>query len=153
MVKIVFFSLFFIFLSPLFSNENIIDSNLKKYLTQEEINYIHNKKIITVSNEFDYEPMDFNINGTPIGYSIDLLNLLTKDAGLKINYVTKTWVELLNDFKNKKIDLMHTIYKTSEREKKFAFSKEYLIGENYYIVRNSSKDIKNISDLFGKKLP
>jgi len=119
-------------------------------LTKEEINYIKTKKVITVSNEVDYEPIDFAINNKPMGYSIELLELLLKDTGLKIKYKTDTWTNLYKDFKNGEIDLIHTIYKDDERDKIFNFSKGYLSGVHSYIQRKDSKDIRSLKDLFGK---
>ncbi len=86
--------------------------------SEEELSYISNKKVIYVSNEFDYEPYDFNREGKPSGYSIELLKLIFRDSGLKIEFITKDWDSLLSEVENKKIDLIHTIYKTPQREEK-----------------------------------
>jgi len=138
----------------LFSN-NIytkIDPDVKKFLTNSEINYIKNKKTIIASNEFDYEPMDFVISGVPAGYSIDLLNILAKSLGLKVEYKTMSWTKLIESLHSGEIDLMHTIYKNKKREKFFDFSYAYLVGENAYIIRKNSEHIKKVEDLFGKKV-
>lgn len=120
MIRLIF--IYILLHTILLSDEASIKINpdIKKYLTTQEISYIKNKKIIIGSNEFDYEPMDFNVEGIPVGYSIDLLNNLTKSVGLDVQYVTKPWSKLLEDFNSGKIDLMHTIYKNSKR-RKYAF--------------------------------
>lgn len=129
----------------LFSNEIL-------NFTQEELNYIKNKKEIIVSNEIDYEPIDFNVDGKPMGYSIDLLEAILKNSGLKINYVSNTWTNLYNDFENKKIDLVHTLYKSKEREEKFIFSKGYLQGVHAFVTNKNLEKISTIEELFGKRV-
>ncbi len=121
-------------------------------LTKEEKDYIKNKKTILVSNEFDYEPYDFNKNGKALGYSIDLLELLLEDVDLEIKYVTKPWNNLLDDLNNNKIDLMHSIYKTDEREKIYNYSIGYSKVIQTYVIRDDEKDIKDSKELFGKKV-
>jgi PAS domain S-box-containing protein len=96
--------------------------------------------------------MDFNVEGIAIGYSIDLLNILAKSLDLQVEYVTKPWTQLLKDFKNGKLDLMHTIYKNSKREEVFKFSFPYLVGENAFVVRKTNKDTITFSDLKNKKI-
>lgn len=124
----------------------------KTIFNDEELKYIENKKYITVSNEFDYEPYDFNRNGKPSGYSIDLLELILKNTGLKIKYSTKPWTQLLEDLYSGKLDIIHTIYKTKEREKTMSFSTGYSKVIQSYIIRKNEKDIDNIDKLFAKKV-
>ena len=129
-----------------------ISSYSQVILSKEELDYIKNKKVIKVSNEYDYEPYDFSKNGKERGYSIDLLNLLLKNTDLKIEYVTKPWDELLKDLNDKKIDLLHTIYKTPQREKIYNYSVGYSKTIQSYIIRQNDNDIKDIKQLFGKTI-
>lgn len=46
-------------------------------LSPEEHAYVLAHPVIRASNEMDYPPLDFVIDGQPNGYSIDLLNLLS----------------------------------------------------------------------------
>ncbi|NVJ53541.1 MAG: transporter substrate-binding domain-containing protein [Campylobacteraceae bacterium] len=141
MIKLLFIPI--LFLNFLFANNK---------LTKEELTYIENKKYITVSNEFDYEPYDFNRNGRALGYSIDLLKLILKDTNLEIRYSSKPWNQLLKDLDDEKIDLIHTIYKTKEREKTMTFSLGYSKVIQSYIIRENEKEIVDIEDLFSKKV-
>ncbi|RXJ56214.1 hypothetical protein CRV04_09210 [Candidatus Marinarcus aquaticus] len=125
---------------------------LPDYLTQEEIAYIKQKRVIIASNEYDYEPMDFNVNGVPVGYSIDLLNILATQVGLKVQYKTQIWSELLESLYNGQIDLMHTIYKTKKREESLSFSSSYLTGRNHFVQRKNDFKLTNLKDLSGKKV-
>ena len=95
----------------LFILQTILFGSNQINLTVQEQTYIKNKKEIIVSSETDYEPFDFVKNGKPSGYSIELLELLLKDTGLKIKYVTKPWKDLVSDFEENKIDLLHSLFK------------------------------------------
>ncbi len=124
----------------------------KTIFSEEELEYINKKKILLASNEFDYEPYDFYKNGQAKGYSVDLLNLLLKNTGLKVKYITKHWEDLLNDLNQGRIDLMHTVYKTPQRENIYNYSIGYSKVINNYIIRKNSNDIQNIEELYGKKV-
>jgi len=65
-------------------------------LTEEEKNYISQNPVIRVGNEMDWPPFDFAENGKPMGYSIDFIELVAQNSGLKIEFVNGyTWVELV----------------------------------------------------------
>ena len=132
---------------------SFIHADLPSYLTSEEREFIVRKKVLKVSNELDYEPVDFTIDGRPAGLSIDLIKMLLKDTGLKIEFVTEPAYKLFSDFENGKLDILHSIYKTDDREERgYLFSTRYLHGDLGYITHRDSPKITNIEDLFGKKV-
>jgi ABC-type amino acid transport substrate-binding protein len=101
----------------------------------------------------DYPPFDFAIEGEPHGYSIDLLNLLKKRIGIQIEYINGyTWHELVEMFKDRKIDLLHTLAKTPERNKFAIFSDRFFRDRQVYITRKENPEIKDISQLYGKTI-
>lgn len=151
MLRLILFLLLLLHLQ-LFAQHNTENFKLPEYLTQEEVEYIKHKKVITASNEFDYEPLDFNVNGVALGYSIDLLDILASQVGLKVQYRTKIWNELLQSIENGQIDLIHSIYKTKKREEKLAFSSAYLKVRNHFIVRKNDFKLNTMEDLFSKKV-
>ncbi|QKF82948.1 transporter substrate-binding domain-containing protein [Halarcobacter ebronensis] len=150
-MKKFFYLIPFLFLINLYAEDNKLIGEINSYLTKEEIAYINDKKVIKVSNEFDYEPMDFSVDGIALGYSIDLLNILAKKIGIEVEYVTKPWTELLDDLYAGKIDLIHTIYKSNKREETLYFSTPYLISENYYITRKDNRKNVKLASLKNEK--
>lgn len=56
------------------------------------------------------------------GYGVDLLNTLARIQGFKYEFVEGEWENLLEDLKEKKIDLLMPAYKTELREKSYTFS-------------------------------
>ena len=121
--------------------------------TKKELEYLISYPVIKVHNELKWAPFNFNENGMPEGFSIDYMNLLSSKIGLKVEYVTGTWNELLNKIKRSEIDVMLNIAKTDSREKFLNFTSPYMSAASVIYVRNSNKNkFKKIEDFYGKKL-
>lgn len=109
------------------------------------------KPTIKVSNEMDYPPYDFAVGGQPQGYSIDLLNLLSERIGLRMEYVNGyNWNQLIDQFKQKKLDLIHTAAKTPVRESYALFSDPYYRYKTIFVTRRGEAQINDIRQLYGK---
>ncbi len=108
--------------------------------------------VIKLANEMDWPPFDFVKNGSPSGYSIELMEIIEKRLGVRFEYVNgKAWNELLADFKAKKIDVMPILYKTPSRENYALFSTPYY--QNVYCVfAKEGSSFNRIEDLKGKKI-
>jgi len=120
-------------------------------LTDKEKEYIHNHQKIRVSNELDFPPFDFAIASQPQGYSIDLVKLLAERIGIEVEFINGfTWNQLLNKFKNKQLDVIHTAAITPERERYSLYSDSYYQNRNHFIVPKSAVDITQVKELYGK---
>lgn len=133
-------------------NQFIYPNNLdNSAFSIEELNFIKNNPVIKISNETDYPPFDFLIDNKPAGYSIDLLDLISKKTGLKFQYINGyKWSELVEMFKNKELDVLHSLTYTKEREKFGNYSQPYIFINNHFIIKNDSAQINNIKELNGK---
>lgn len=121
-------------------------------LSDKEKAYLKIKSTIKVSNELNYPPYDFVENGQPVGFNIDLINLLAKKIGLDVEYINGySWNELIDLFQARKIDLIHAVRKTPKREEYALFSKPYRKLKTYYATQVSAPDITDITTLYGKK--
>ncbi len=122
-------------------------------LSPLEKTYIKNHPVIRVSNELDYPPFDFAIEGQPQGYTIDLLGLLAEKIGIRIEYINGyTWAELVQLFRERKIDLLHSLVKTPERSKFMLFSDRFFRDRQMYITRKENHDITDVTQLYGKTI-
>ncbi|WP_019668821.1 SpoIIE family protein phosphatase [Eudoraea adriatica] len=120
--------------------------------TEEEKSWIEANPEINVGNDQYWPPMDFYSEGQAMGYSIDLMNLIAKEIGIKINYVSGlSWSELLEALKSGEITVLPAISKTDERETYIRFSEPY-IKLPYVKVIHSSSDNDTISSLEGKNI-
>lgn len=122
-------------------------------LTEEEQAYIGKLGTITVSNELSWPPYDFSHAGDPLGYSIDFVKLLAKKSGLEIKFINGYhWHELLELFQTHRLDLVHSIYGTEERENWGLLTEPYLHLPNKLVTRAAAGDITSMSQLSGKTL-
>ncbi len=122
-------------------------------ITPEQRNFLQAHPIIRVSNETDYPPFDFAVNGQAQGFSVDLINLAAQRMGIKVEYINGyTWDELLKLFQDRKIDVIHPIYKTEAREAYGLFTKPIYSGKNRFIIRKDSPEINHVDQLEGKIL-
>jgi ABC-type amino acid transport substrate-binding protein/nitrogen-specific signal transduction histidine kinase len=120
-------------------------------LNKTEKEYLKNHPIINVSNELDYPPYDYAVEGIAQGYSIDLINLLAKHIGIDIKYINGyTWNELVDMFKRGEIDMLHTLNRTPYRETLGYFSKSVQRYKTYIFTNKNNDNIKNINQLYGK---
>ncbi|MGL1862666.1 MAG: transporter substrate-binding domain-containing protein [Pseudodesulfovibrio sp.] len=120
-------------------------------LTAEEKEWVKEHPVIRVSSEFDYAPMDYRINGTPAGYSVDYVKLLAKRLGIQLQFVKDTWANLLKKAENKELDLVHTIFNSpAERQKYLNFTRPYKRVINVIAVRDGVTGIDELKDLSSK---
>ncbi|MBL4603560.1 MAG: transporter substrate-binding domain-containing protein [Emcibacteraceae bacterium] len=122
-------------------------------LTAEERAWISSHPILTASNRFNRPPFDFLRNGRPAGFGIDYLNLLSSKVGLKINYISdNSWANLLEKFKNKDIDIIHSVLENPTRKKYTQFSSPYLTVPSVSMGRIGSPRLNGLSDLKDKRV-
>jgi len=118
-------------------------------LTNKEKQYIKTKKIITVHNETNWAPYNFNENGVAKGFMVDYIKLLSKKTGLKLKFVSGySWSEFLDLIKEHKIDVIINIAKTQEREKYINFTTPFI--ESKKAIFSNIPNLKTIADLEGK---
>ena len=122
-------------------------------LTETEHQWVSSHPILRVANETDWPPFDFSVDGRPKGYSIDLIELIGKKTGLQFEFINGfPWSELLAKFKAGDIDIMPAIYVDEERKSYISFTDGYFLQPSVIVLNKDRTDIKNLSDLDGKRL-
>jgi len=121
-------------------------------LTDEERAWIKAHPVIRVSNEPGYAPFDFFEKGEPAGLSIDYLNMVARRVGLRLEYVQDTWDNLLEMGKQKKIDLLHTMFYAPEREAYFLFTAPYKSLVQGIYIREGVTGVRSVDDLANKRV-
>ena len=122
------------------------------HFTSKELAYLQKNKTVTIANEMDWAPFDYNEFGKATGMSIEYVQLLLKKLNLHYRFVNGyTWSELLKQFQEHKIDVMPALYKSKEREAFTHFTTPYHQGELALYVLKDTK-IKNINNLKNKKI-
>jgi len=127
--------------------------NSKPIFNKKELEFIQSKPTIKVSNENNYAPFDFLVSKEPTGYTIDLLKLISFKSNLNFTYINGyTWDELLQLFKDKKIDIIHTISKNRERKDMGIFSSSFVNMKIKLLINKNTKNIKSLEDMKEKTL-
>ncbi len=121
-------------------------------LTAEELAWLRANPTLRVHNEQGWQPFNFNRNGIPMGLSIDLMTLLANKIGVKVEYVTGEWSELLNMAMNKKLDVMLNIAKTPQREQLLLYVGQYSDNPNAIFGRSDDPSVVSIESLNGKRV-
>ncbi len=142
-------------LMGLIKNHKSIDNLVYKVdksdidFTEEEQKWLASHKSITVANETDYAPWDFTMDSKPAGYSIDYIKLLAKKTGLKLNFITDKWENLVRKTQSNEIDLIHTMYKNKTHQDLLYIApyKKVVIG---IYTHEKNNDIHKIGDLSQK---
>ena len=108
---------------------NSMDEN-DLQLTPAEKEWLDGHPVIRVANENDRPPFDFNENGIAKGFSIDYIVLVAQKAGLKLDFVNgNSWTELIERFKQKKIDVMPAFYVNEARKAFTRYTAPYYRGK------------------------
>jgi HD-GYP domain-containing protein (c-di-GMP phosphodiesterase class II)/ABC-type amino acid transport substrate-binding protein len=84
-------------------------------LTPEEQQWINQQGLLQVSNELNWPPMDFALEGQPRGYSIDVLNMISDMTGLEMTFINGlSWQQLVERFQSGELDILHSVFLTDD---------------------------------------
>ncbi|PKH02767.1 hypothetical protein CXF72_09920 [Psychromonas sp. MB-3u-54] len=118
-------------------------------LTVEERAFLAVHPIIRAHNEQNWIPFNFYRDGKPLGFTIDLMNILAKKLGIKIEYISgPTWNEFMGMLKNKDIDIIGNIVETKDREE-FAVFTQPTIKNPRNIISKTNTPFRNLKELEG----
>lgn len=108
------------------------------------------KEILKVVTNAEYAPFEYLDKGEVVGFDIDLINEVAKEAGYKIKIEHVGWDPLFVEIKGESADFaISAITINDERRQTYDFSIPYFLSINEILVPKGS-DIKNAEDLKGK---
>ena len=109
---------------------------------------------LLVCTEKDYEPFTYLSDlGKRIGYDIEVATLVASKLGLKVEFVTFEWSELLKGFEDGKCNaVFDQITVTDERQMKYDFTVPYTVSRAAVITEISQENINSFKNLEGKKV-
>jgi len=120
-------------------------------LTDKEKDWIKNH-IVKVGVE-QWDPIIFSNTGSDIdGIAGDIFKRIVEISGLKFKIINDEWNTLLNDFRDKKIDILPATYYTEARAKYGHYSHDYFKMKDYIFVKKENDTIHSMADLKGKTL-
>ncbi len=121
------------------------------YLTDEEKAWIAENKV-RVGIEH-WPPMLFtNKDGTMGGLAGEIVGQIVEKTGLQIELYEDSWVNLLEDFYQGKLDLLPHAYQIEERKRYGKFSTPYFLVRELFFVNNHDTQFKQARDLANSRV-
>jgi len=128
------------------------DKQNKINLTNAEIDWIKNNKVL-IGVEEAKPYIHFNKNRQDIeGLYADILKTVLEKTGIQAKYTTGEWTELLENFKEKKIDLLPATFYKKSREKFGNFTTDFYKVREYIYTKHDNDTIKSFNDIANKKI-
>ena len=94
---------------------------------------------ITVASDIAYPPFEFERDGEPVGFDIDLLNEIGKRAGFTPEYQNVTFDGIIGGLANGQYDAaISSMTITPEREERIDFSEPYFNADQSLLVASDS---------------
>jgi len=111
-------------------------------------------KSITVATDATWPPMEMVDKSKKIvGFDIDFLNAVAKEAGFKVNFKNTAWDGIFAGLDTGKYDaIISSVTITEERKKAYDFSEPYINIGQILVVGKGEKNVATLADLKGKKV-
>lgn len=123
-------------------------SNNKK--VSSEKNKTKKLSILTYAN---WNPFEFVNNGKVVGFDLDLLKALSKEAGYDYTVKNTGWDAMFTQLHSGSVDAaISGITITSDRQKSYDFSNPYFVSRQAIVTKKDNTSIKTALDLKGKKI-
>nr|WP_320191774.1 transporter substrate-binding domain-containing protein [uncultured Desulfobacter sp.] len=105
------------------------------------------------ASELDYPPFSIiKPDGSPDGFSVQLLNEVTKAVGLKVRFKVGPWHEIKQALIDGKIDVLPLVSYSKERDTFLDFTAPYLRMHGTIFVRKGENTIHDEADLQNKEV-
>ncbi len=111
-------------------------------------------KTIVVATDATWPPMEIlDANKNIIGFDIDFMNAVAKEAGFKVEFKNTAWDGIFGGLELGKYNaIISSVTITDERKKKYDFSLPYINAGQVLVVPKTIKGVKKLADMKGKKV-
>lgn len=109
--------------------------------------------VVVIASDATWPPMEFvNTDKEIVGYDIDFINAVAKEAGIEIEIRNTAWDGIFASLANGESDaVISSVTITEERKASMDFSLPYINAGQVLIVASSSS-AKTLADLAGKEV-
>lgn len=110
------------------------------------------KKTLRVVTDAAYAPFEYQDKGKIVGFDVDFINAVAKEAGYEIDIVNTGWDPLFVEIEQENADIgISSITINDDRKQTYDFSLPYFLSTNKILVPADS-EIQSAQDLVGKKV-
>ncbi|MEX1200763.1 MAG: HD domain-containing phosphohydrolase [Methylophaga sp.] len=111
---------------------------------------IEANKYLLVSNETDWQPVNFAVAGQPYGYAIDVLNYIAEMTGLQLRYLNGlSWREMAAMFIEGELDVIQPVYDNQYR-RALGEMTDAFVDLPYGVVTRHQQKITSLEQLKGQ---
>ncbi|MFD0826311.1 transporter substrate-binding domain-containing protein [Neobacillus sp. M.A.Huq-85] len=112
-----------------------------------------NNQVIRIAGDNNFPPFEYlSDSGVYSGFNVDVMNAISIQTGMKIEYYPMPWNQALQALKSGKVDAIQGMKNYPSRRKTYAFSKDYFISSQAIFVLKDNMYIRQIENLEGKKV-
>ncbi len=102
---------------------------------------------VKVASDIAYPPFEYEKNGEPVGFDIDLMDEIAKRANLNVEYQNVTFDGIIGGLSSNLYDAsISAMTITPDREKKISFSDPYFNADQSLLVPSDS-DVGSVDEL------
>ncbi|WP_020588016.1 transporter substrate-binding domain-containing protein [Desulfobacter curvatus] len=131
----------------------IVLNALTSQATQQGNFYRNNTVLLQSASELNYPPFSIiKPDGSADGFSVQLLNEVTKAVGLEVKFKVGPWHEIKQDLIDGKLDVLPLVSYSKERDEVFDFTAPYLRMHGTIFVRKEETSIHKEADLKNKEV-
>ncbi len=106
------------------------------------------KTTLRIAGDNNHPPYEFiDANGIYKGFNVDIMNALSIELGMDIEFVPMEWNDAVEALEKKEVDAIQGISKTKEREERFLFTNPTAINSQVIFVREETSIVSGIEDL------
>ncbi|WP_129127631.1 PocR ligand-binding domain-containing protein [Geomonas oryzae] len=113
----------------------------------------HPQKTLVVGSEENFPPFSTgSTDATAGGFAVELWKEVAREAGLAYTIRVRPWGELLQEFRDGKVDVLVNIATSDERHRYTEFSVPHVTVNGAVFVRKGDNRIRSEADLAGKSI-
>ncbi|MBO8162804.1 MAG: transporter substrate-binding domain-containing protein [Brevibacillus sp.] len=109
--------------------------------------------VIRVAGDNNFPPFEYiGESGSYTGFNIDVLNAVSIETGLKIEYLPMPWNQALEALKSGRVDAVQGMKYSKNRDQVYDFSLPYFTSSQGIFVLKNNMYIYGIRDLEGRRI-
>ena len=136
----------------LLEDQVLKDASAEALFTSEQMQYLKNKKEITMCVDPNWMPYERIEQGQHIGIAADIFSYFRSILPIPIRLIeTDSWQETVNKAKSRECDVISLVAKTPKRGEYMDFTSSFIDHPVVLATKNDTFFINNISDVKDKK--
>ena len=105
---------------------------------------------LVVAHDATWAPMEFSVDNKIVGYSVDYIDAVAKEAGFKVEHKAVAWDGIFAGLNSGRFDVISSsVTMTPERQAKYDFSTPYCEVRQAVVVPLNST-VNSVADMKGK---